>query len=283
MQAGDSNDGLPTSNRLIKRSGPLITAQQLKDIYLFGIKITNDQGEDIKDEAYQVFIDNAVSMLEHYLDIFITPECIVEYKDYHINDYSSWGYMALDNFPVVKIDKLEMVYFRDEDTVTGELSEKIVQTIPRSWHRLQKHDGILRLVPNSRFPANLQIDNLGNYFPELLRSTEIPHTWKVTYTAGFEDGKIPNLINQAIALLAAISGLIIGGHLVLGAGISSQSLSLDGLSQSISSTNSAENSAYGANIKEYQKILFGDGPNDKENGIIHQLKEYYKGQTIGIV
>lgn len=276
--AVNSNDGIPGSNRLIKRVGPLVTAKELKEVYLFGIKIADDQGNDIKDEAYQMFIDNAVSMLEHYLDIYISEECIVEYKDYHINDYSSWGYMQLNNFPVLNIEKLEMVYFRDED---GE--EKIVQTIPKSWHRLQPHDGILRLVPNSRFPANLQIDNLGNYFPELLRSTEIPHTWKVTYKAGFKDGQIPNLINQAIALLAAISGLIIGGHLVLGAGIASQSISLDGLSQSISSTNSAENSAYGANIKEYQKILFGDGPNDKENGIIHQLKEYYKGQTVGII
>lgn len=274
----DSNDGIPSSNRLIKRVGPLVTAKQLKEVYLFGIKIADDQGNDINDEAYQMFIDNAVSMLEHYLDIYITPECVVEHRDYRVNDYSDWGYMQLNNFPLIKVDKVEMIYFRDED---GE--PQVIQEIPKSWIRIQKQDGIMRLVPNARFPANLQIDNSGNYFPEVLRSTMIPHAWQITYHAGFEDGKIPNLVNQAIALLAAISGLIIGGHLVLGAGIASQSISLDGLSQSISSTNSAENSAYGANIKEYQKILFGDGPNDKENGIIHQLKEYYKGQTVGII
>jgi hypothetical protein len=37
--------------------------------------------------------------------------------------------------------------------------------------------------------------------------------------------------------------------LVLGAGIASTSLGIDGLSQSISSTASAENNAYGARIK----------------------------------
>lgn len=273
-----SNDGFKEDNKITSRSGPLITPKELKEIYLFGITIRNDEGEVIDDGAYQIWINNAVSMLEHYLDIFVSPQKVTEYKDYRMNDYMDWGYLYLNNFPLINIESLKMVYFRDED---GE--PQVVQEIPKSWFRLQENDGLLRLVPNSRFPANLQIDNLGNYFPEILRASLIPHTWQIVYNAGFKDGKIPHLINQAIALLAAIQGLIIGGHLVLGAGISSQSISLDGLSQSIQSTNSAENSAYGANIKEYQKILFGDGPNDKENGIIHQLKEFYKGQTVGII
>ena len=43
-----------------------------------------------------------------------------------------------------------------------------------------------------------------------------------------------------------------GRRLIIGAGIANQSLSIDGLSQSIGTTSSAENSGYSARIKSYQ-------------------------------
>jgi hypothetical protein len=270
-------EGIRTSNRLTKRVGPLITVDDLKAHYLFGLVIDDDQGNELSDESYQQYIDNAVSLLEHSLDIYITPEDIVEDKDYRLNDYADWGYMYLNNYPVASLDKIEMIYFRD---VNGE--PETLQVIPNNWVRLQDHDGIVRLIPNARFPANLQIDNSGNYFPEVLRSNLVPHLWRITYTAGFEDGKIPEIINHTIGLLAAIQALIVGGNLVLGAGIASQSISLDGLSQSISTTASAENSTYSATIKEYQNLLFGKNAQDR-SGLMAVLRDYYKGEGIGII
>lgn len=272
-----SKEGIRQSNKLTKRVGPLITVDELKANYLFGIVIDDDNGNELSDEAYQQYIDNAVSMLEHTLDIYITPEQVVEDKDYRINDYADWGYLYLNNFPVASIDKIEMVYFRDADG-----NPETLQEIPTNWMRLQNHDGIVRLVPNARFPANLQIDQSGNYFPEVLRAQMVPHLWRITYTAGFEDGKIPDIVNHAIGLLAAVQALIVGGNLVLGAGIASQSISLDGLSQSIQTTASAENSTYSATIKEYQNLLFGKNAQDR-SGLIATLKDYYKGEGVGII
>ena len=55
--------------------------------------------------------------------------------------------------------------------------------------------------------------------------------------------------------LATFGPLGIAGDLILGAGIAAQSIGVDGLSQSISSTSSATNAGYGARIIQYQKEI----------------------------
>ena len=277
MPVFGSDDGIKNSNKGSKRVAPLMSVDELKRTYLFGIDIVDNNGNELSQEAYQDYLDNAVSMLEHELDISITPRKEVEDRDYHMNEYWDWGYFQLNNFPVIQVDKMELIYFRDEN---GEA--ETLQEIPNNWIRIQPHDGILRLIPNARFPANLQVDQVGNYFPEILRTRMVPHLWRITYTHGFKDGCVPVLINQAIGYLAAIQALIIAGNLVIGAGISAQSISLDGLSQSITTTASAENSSYSATIKEYQRLMFGANKDDP-SAIIKRLKDYYKGQTMGII
>lgn len=272
-----SNDGIFNCNKNINRVGPLVTVDELKKVYLFGIDIIADNGQALPDEAYQKYIDNAVSLLEHDLDISIFEREETEFRDYSYNEYMDWGYMQLNNFPVIEIDSIDMVYFRDQDG-----NPESVQTIPKSWIRLQKHDGIIRFVPNNKFAANLQVSGTGAFFPEILRSTTVPHLWRIIYRHGFEAGKIPAAINQAVASLAAIQALSIAGNLVIGAGIASQSISLDGLSQSINTTSSAENSAYSATLKEYQVNLFGKTLNDP-NSLMRKLRDFYKGQAFDLL
>jgi len=268
-----SKDGLqPGGNIGIKRVEPIITVNKLKNIYLFGIVIEDDNGNALPDAAYQQYIDNAVSMLEHYLDISIAPvRDFVEDKDYRFADYVDWGYYMLNNYPVICVKKMELTYFREADGTPS-----VVQEIPLEWIRLQPHDGLVRLIPNARFPANLQVSQTGNYFPEILRTEMVPHLWRITYDYGFDPGKIPVLINQAIGYLAAIQALIVGGNLVLGAGIAGSNISIDGISQGIQTTQSAENSAFSATIKDYGSKLFGANKDDPF-AILKVLRNYYKG------
>jgi len=272
-------DGLVVDSTFNTKSEALVDVDKLRGVYLFGLDIKNpNTGKPLPDDVYQQYIDNAVSMLEHYLDISITPvRDHVEHKDYRLNDYADWGFYYLNNFPAICIRKIELVYFRDENG-----DPEVVQTIPNNWVRLQAHDGIVRLIPNARFPANLQISQTGSYFPEILRSQFVPHLWQITYDYGFEPGKIPVLVNQAISILASIQALVVGGNLVLGAGIAGSSISLDGLSQSIQTTQSAENSAYSATIKDYGDRLFGKTKDDP-TAILTILKKYYKGTNISII
>lgn len=271
-------DGIKKCNNVSKKVEPLLTPKQLKERYLFGIQITDDEGNEISDRALQQYIDNAVSILEHDLDISITPVYDhVEEKDYRLNDYADWGFLMLNNYPVIAVSKIEMVYFRDEDG-----NPETIQEIPTNWIRLQNHDGIVRLIPNARFPANLQIDQSGNFFPEILRTHMVPNLWRLTYDYGFEDGKVPAMVNQAIGYIASIQALIIAGNLIIGAGIASESISLDGLSQSVQTTQSAENSGYSATLREYQALLFGKTKDDPF-GIVKILRDYYKGESVNIL
>ena len=272
-------DGLVLDNSYNRKGEPIITVEKLRSSYLFGIHIVDRiTGEEFPQESYEQYIANAISMLEHYLDISISPvKNFEEFKDYHLNDYAEWGYFHLNNYPVKCIRKLDLVYFRDEDGVPVS-----IQTIPNNWLRLQAHDGIVRMIPNARFPANLQISQSGAFFPEILRSQFVPHSWRFTYDYGFDPGCVPVLLNQAIGTIAAIQALIVGGHLILGAGIAGTSISLDGLAQSIQTTQSAENSGYSSVIKDYSDKLFGKTKDDPF-AIMKLLKDYYKGSQMSII
>ena len=60
----------------------------------------------------------------------------------------------------------------------------------------------------------------------------------------------------------------IGGDLILGAGIASMSLGIDGLSQSVATTSSAENSGFSSRIIMYNKEI---------KSTLEKLKGIYKG------
>lgn len=274
-----NKNGLIFENQVSKKTEPLVTINKLKATYLFGVIVRNrETGEPLGRAAYQNAIDTAISLVEHYLDISIAPvRNFVEYKDYRLNDYANWGWMQLDNYPVEAVSHLKMVYFRDENA-----EPIVVQEIPTNWIRLNNHDGTIRLIPNTRFPSQLQINEAGSFFPELLRATEIPHLWQITYDYGFCSGNIPILLNQAISMLAAIIILITAGHLILGAGIAGTNISLDGLSQGIQTTQSAENSGFSAVIKDYKDLLFGKTLNDSM-AIMKILEKYYKGTQMNII
>jgi hypothetical protein len=263
-----------------KKTEPLVNIKQLKATWLFGVKIRDKEtGAEFSEDAYQNAIDTAVSLLEHYLDIQISPiKAFKEYKDYHRTEYYDWGYFQLNNFPIERVNSIRLVYFRDDN---GEVDETQSITIPGNWIRADGTDGTIRLVPNGKFPGNLQIGSTG-FYPELFSVAQVPHAWEINYDYGFCSGQVPVLLNQAISMVAAIICLITAGHLILGAGIAGTSISLDGLSQSINTTQSAENSGFSSVIKDITDKLYGTTKDDPF-AILKILKNYYKGQTITIL
>lgn len=66
---------------------------------------------------------------------------------------------------------------------------------------------------------------------------------------------IPDDLRECIGLRASMLALDVAGDLIIGAGIASQSTSMDGLSQSIGSTSSATNSGYGARVLQFEREL----------------------------
>jgi hypothetical protein len=272
-------DGIPKSNRRMKRVEPLIGVRELKERYLFGIVIKDDNGNEIPEKTYQSYINTAVSMLENHLDIAIFEtdnSDEPEFRDFYRNEYQGWGSIMLNNIPVIEIKNLDFVYQKQEDETYATALE-----IPKAWIRLDKHSGIIRLVPNANFPSQLSVGASGAYYPDLFaRYSHLPNMWRIKYSYGFESGKVPILVNTAIGLIAACLALMTAGDLVIGSGIASKSLGLDSLSESISTTASPENSAFSARIKEYQRLLYGPSVNSPERGILRQLFDYFQGSPM---
>ena len=88
------------------------------------------------------------------------------------------------------------------------------------------------------------------------RFDNIPDYWRIQYITGWDIDNLPMDLLNIVGMLASIPALDVAGDLILGtAGIASQSLSIDGLSQSISTSISATNAGYGARILSYTKQI----------------------------
>ena len=279
------------SNLNYKQVGSLISLEDIKSTWLFGLTgIMDGQGQVMGDPQIISCRDLAISMLEHDLDLAFQPRHEIEMKDYDANAYMDWGFLQLNRIPVISIVRFRAVYLADTKLVTlpdNSQVEEIYETaleIPPAWLRIDLDTGVVRLIPTNKFPARLQVDSVGSFFPELFRRhSMVPSLWQISYYWGFKDGAVPMIINLAIGLLTSILVMnTVGDIFPLGSGIASASIGLDGLSQSIQTTASAENTTLSARIKNYQALLYGDKTHGV-TGIIETLRNYYKGATINII
>jgi hypothetical protein len=237
----------------------ILTVPQLKNRYLFGVDLRNDQGEPIDDRTLQFYILSAIEWFEHQLDIKLLETTFVEKHDYYINDYQAYNYIQLDNYPLISVEEFNVQY------PTG---QTVVQ-FPEEWLRIDREHGQLRIVPTAGTLSEILIGQGGSYLPAIYNGLyTLPHLFEVRYTAGFEDCRVPANILDLIGKAASLGPFNIFGDLIAGAGIATVSLSIDGLSQNIGTTSSATNAGYGARIIQYTKEIKDQIP---------LLRRYYKG------
>ena len=58
----------------------LMTVQDLKTRFLLGVNLTTDDGKDYPDEFFEYCVKSAISLLEHDLDIDISPVKRVDFS-----------------------------------------------------------------------------------------------------------------------------------------------------------------------------------------------------------
>lgn len=222
----------------------VLTIQELKDLYLFGLgdALSNDQGIPIPDYAYAHYIKAAISRFEQKTSVRVMPKFFEEYHDFFEEDAATFFSMFLDEYPVIQVDKIEL-------TLPGSSP----QSFPSDWLRLEKLAGQIHMIPGS---GEAPWVGLRNRMVRGARSDKfIPQAFKVSYFAGFAPGEIPDNIKDIIGKQASFGPLNIGGDLLGGAGIASQTISLDGLSTTFNTTSSATNAGFGARITQYTKEL----------------------------
>jgi len=225
----------------------LPTVAELKSDYLFGIPLTDPNGNTYSDAAMARWITRAVSTIESELGICISRTTIAdEPHDYRVEEYSQYCFVQLFKVPVISVTSVVAKYAGQE-----------IMTFPSEWIKLLEGHGQIQLVPTTGSLGYILLGRgSGSLLPLIAGAlNNMPFLFEITYEAGFSDTAIPADIYDVIAMQACIGILNIHGDLVLAPGVSSASLSFDGLSQNLSTIKSAQGGAYAGRVSQYQNAM----------------------------
>lgn len=242
----------------------IITIDELKNFFLFGLDLTNDEGTEYPDSLYEHFIASAVSWLEERLDIPILETTVTEEKhDFYKHDYDKYMWAKVEKFPIISVSEVKMVLPGDN----------IVQTFDESWIHFTPATGQVQIVPGTGGAGTMVFGMHGSWLPFIYGGNKfIPDVFQISYVAGLSP--VPPIIKDLVGKVASFGPLNIAGDLLGGAGIASQSISIDGLNTNFNTTSSSTSAGYGARLIQYQKEI-------KE--VVPTLRRSYKGIPLSVV
>jgi hypothetical protein len=255
-----------------KNTGLVLSPTEVRDLYFFGIDIVDGSGNEIPDTTIRFYIEAAQKEIENRLKIKFKKQLFEESCAYFRDNY-------INNLP-----RVQTRYPVNEGLSLTGYYKKVEQiSFPKEWLSSSVNsDGIyskrLSIVPSAGSAVGTSQDVIftgitTSYFGSLGRFHTLPDYWTSQYVTGFDVDHYPSDLINVVGMLSTIPVLAIAGDLILGAGIASQSLSMDGLSQSISSTSSATNSGYGSRIIEYRKTI---------DLSLKQIEKTYKGFNFNV-
>jgi len=247
-----------------KNTGLVLSPNELRDLYLYGLNIRSKDGSELSTSTWETKIKSAQQEIEKFLAIKLVRQLISEKCTYYRDDY-------LNNLPIINTSY--PVY--KPVTLLGLLNNTQQIKYPDEWlNYYSGPDDIatrrISLVPSgASVGANTTVVLMGVMAQLGIRSLNmVPNYWTVQYLTGWTPDKLPIEIVDIIGKLAAIQILAILGDLVLSPGLSGQSLSIDGLSQSLNTPISGQNSAFGGRVKQYLQDIITT---------LQRLERSYKG------
>ncbi|MDR1837623.1 MAG: hypothetical protein LBQ89_08200 [Treponema sp.] len=238
--------------------GDIITTDDLRYTYLWGIDFRASNGSSYTDAQIQYFIDAALTQVERLLNITIKKTRIVtepqrrglvKEKDYDVEEsYYQFkreriqrnGMIKTRTRPVISISRLDLLN-RDNTILPILNASQLDKTkgLIRFFNRMPRQSDSMRAVEAAINPYGTDSLNRNLFYA-------------IDYVAGFETSDdVPMDLREIIAKIAAIHLLNNIGRGLM-AGFSSSSVSMDGVSESFSSTQCATSAFYGADIKEYK-------------------------------
>ena len=219
-----------TPNRFL----PIPTPADLKKSVLFGIPLRSFlTGEEVSDEAIQRFIDEAISEIEHTLDLYITPVTFRERHDYNRElQFWSHGYFKVAHGPILDLSKFQLTF----NNGSGAPGSFPLIDIPLEYVHIQSQEQTVQLVPAqgvtvSGFVANIY-SGMAYHALGAGGISNWPGAILVEYRAGFPVGQIPGLLVGLIENMAAFRMLSVMGPILFPH--NGVSISIDGTSQSTS-------------------------------------------------
>jgi len=250
-----------------------LTTKYFKENYLTGFNFTGSDGQELPPSFFEDKLANAITKFEDITQIDVLQREITSEKhDYFTTDYLNYAFMQLFRTPCQGVSQVRAVY------PTGQT----IQVFPAEWVRLYVEHSQFHLVPTSGSLAQVMLGGGNGYLPFIFAGLSyLPNLWEVDYVSGFATDAVPRAVVSVICKLAAIEVLTIMSDLVGPIGIAGSSLSVDGLSQSIS----RQIPAFKARMDSYKVDLGIPGPGlsvdpKYSGGEIAQLRRTYLGMAM---
>lgn len=238
--------------------GTAVTPDDCRYTYLWGTDFKATNGTYFTDEQIQWFIDAATAEVERLLNITIVKrkyKCTdsignsikgIDYDeeespyDFSYRKIQRYGMIQTKHRPILNVTRCKLINMGNDK----DLLPSVV---------LDKKNGLIKFMDRGYIPSDTARNvntAIGRYGQETIRNHLF---YSVDYSAGLESSDdLPQDLRQIIGKVAGISLLnVIGDGLM--SGFSSSSLSMDGISESFSSTQSATSAYFGARIAVYQK------------------------------
>jgi hypothetical protein len=213
---------------------PLPTPESMKLGPLFGLPLKSFLTQQVvEDKTIESYISQAISEIEHTLNLFITPVTFSERHDYSREmQFWSFGVTKLYNTPILNVEEYELT-FNNGIGIPGSLP---LVRIPLEFVHVQPQDGTIQLVPAqgvtiSGFIVSIY-SGLGYHAFNSQAISYWPGAVFVKYRAGFERHRVPALLVALIENLAAYKFLSSLGPVLFP--YNSTSVGIDGTSQSVS-------------------------------------------------
>jgi hypothetical protein len=238
--------------------GDIITTDDLRFSYCWGVDFRASNGASFSDAQIQYYIDAALTGIARELNITIKKTRVMceperrgavkgrdydvaeSYHEYKREQVQRYGGITTLKRPVISISRLDL--FNRNDKITSLLN---ACTYDKTKGKIKFFNRLPRMSDSARgIEAAISPWGPGSLERNLF--------YAIDYTAGFESADdVPIDLREIIGKQAAVSLLNVIGRGLM-SGFSSSSLSMDGVSESFSSTQSATSAYYGADIKEYK-------------------------------
>lgn len=261
----EESDPIDTRLGALDPALQILSVDDLKTRYLFGIDMRDDNGNPFSDSLFEHYIRAAVAKAEQLLDLPIITRTIVDERhDFYRRDYAQYLFVKTEQSPIIDVTEFRIVLPSNTQIVT----------FPTDWLQVERLSGQIQVVPGDGATGVLAVGSTGAWLPLVYGWTDfIPQIFRISYTAGFADG-VPANIVDIIGKLASFGPLGVAGDLILGAGIASESIGLDGVNTAVTTTQSATNAGYGARINQYRRELADEIPD---------IRQYWRGLRIAAV
>lgn len=244
-------------------SGLVFNCDEFLAEYLVDLPIRGLGGGKMTRDAIEEKIKKHTAQLEHLLDIKIPKQAIREQHDYNADEFACWGFVKC-NYLINSINDLK-----------GKFNSNEQVTFPDEWISIKNTQDSaarnLHIVPYAS--GTMTYSGNSALFFYFKNSDYIPNYWHICYITGFD--RVPKDLMEMVGKLASISVCTVLSDVAFGAGIASMSVSLDGLSQSIGTSQSAQYSLYGSRIFQLA--------NEMKREDIPRAKARYKGMNFGFV